>query len=116
MLRSILGFDWQKSNAHWLLLNKFVRPRKPDDFANDIWEDVLGELPKHAIERFAAEGLEPIRIILRHGRLSVHRRNAERQCNSVPSFPSGLECVENGSSNYEFAQLPNAVHAFPPPL
>lgn len=57
MLRSILGFDWQKSNAHWLLLSKFVRPRKPDDFANDIWEDVLGELPKHAIERFAAEGL-----------------------------------------------------------
>jgi hypothetical protein len=57
MLRSNREFDWQKSNAHWLLLSKFVHPRKLDDFANDSWENVLDELPKHAIERFAKEGL-----------------------------------------------------------
>jgi len=57
MLRSFEGFEGKKSHAHLLLLSKFVNPRKPDYSAYDYWENVLGELPKHAIERFTNEGL-----------------------------------------------------------
>ncbi len=57
MLRSIEGFEGKKSNAHLLLLSKFVHPRKTEYFENDSWKDVLGEPPKHAIERFIKGGL-----------------------------------------------------------
>ncbi len=58
MLRSIMGFDWKKSKAHWLLLSKFLYPQNPDDFSkSDIWESVLGEKPSQSIKRFLDEGL-----------------------------------------------------------
>lgn len=58
MLRSIMGFDWQKSKSHWLLLSKFIRPQSPDNFAkSDDWKNVLGEPPRRAINRFIEEGL-----------------------------------------------------------
>jgi len=58
MLRSLFGFDWRKSNAHLLLLSKFLRPRTVDDFAeSDAWKTVLGESPTRAIKRFLAEGI-----------------------------------------------------------
>lgn len=58
MLRSIMGFDWKKSRAHWLLLSKFINPQNPDDFSkSDIWENVLGEKPSQSIKRFLDEGL-----------------------------------------------------------
>lgn len=58
MLRSIMGFDWKKSKAHWLLLSKFIHPQNPDDFSkSDIWENVLGEKPSQSIKRFLDEGL-----------------------------------------------------------
>lgn len=58
MLRSLIGFDWKKSKAHWLLLSKFIHPQNPDDFSkSDIWENVLGEKPSQAVKRFLDEGL-----------------------------------------------------------
>lgn len=58
MLRSIMGFDWKKSKAHWLLLSKFLHPRSPDDFSkSDFWESVLGEKPSKSIKRFLDDGL-----------------------------------------------------------
>ena len=58
MFSAILGFDWQKSKAHWLLLSKFITPRCPDDFTRtDDWKNVLGEVPIKAIKRFVDAGL-----------------------------------------------------------
>jgi hypothetical protein len=58
MLRFLLGFDWQKSNAHLLFLSKFLHPKTPDDFAeSDVWETVLEENPKQAIKRFLDEDM-----------------------------------------------------------
>jgi hypothetical protein len=58
MLRSLRGFEWLKSNAHLLLLSKFLHPKTADDFAeSDNWKTVLGESPKQAIKRFLEEGM-----------------------------------------------------------
>jgi len=58
MLRSLLGFEWRKSNAHLLLLSKFLHPRTLDDFAtSDAWKTVLGENPHQAIKRFLDQGV-----------------------------------------------------------
>jgi hypothetical protein len=52
------GFDWRKSKAHMLLLSKFVHLENLDNFTKlDYWENVLGESPKQAIERFVDEGI-----------------------------------------------------------
>ena len=55
MYRSIIDFKWRKSEAHWLLLSKFLYPQCPN-FSKD-WEKVLGESTKKAIKRFIKEGL-----------------------------------------------------------
>lgn len=58
MLRSLLDFEWRKSNAHLLLLSKFLHPRTVDDFAeSDAWKTALGENPKQAIKRFLDEDM-----------------------------------------------------------
>ena len=58
MFRSLFGFDWQKSPAHWEFLCKFNHPQNQDDFVNsDIWKSVLGENPEQAIKRFVDKGL-----------------------------------------------------------
>lgn len=58
MFRIFKGFDWKKSNAHWLLLSKFLHPQNLENFAqSDIWESVLDEKPSQAIKRFLKEGL-----------------------------------------------------------
>lgn len=58
MLRSIFGFDWKKSNSHWLLLTKFIDARDQNYFSGmEAWEAVLGEKPSQAIQRFVDEGL-----------------------------------------------------------
>ncbi len=44
MLRSLFGIDWRKSNAHVLLLSKFLSPRQADDFAlSESWKAALKE-------------------------------------------------------------------------
>jgi len=56
MLRSLFGFDWRKSNAHLLLLSKFIRPKIMGDFTkSDAWKTALGESPDRAIKRFLKE-------------------------------------------------------------
>ncbi len=58
MLTSLLGFNWRKSNAHLLLLSKFLHPSSIDEFAKaDYWNNALGENAKQAIKRFFDEGL-----------------------------------------------------------
>lgn len=58
MLRSLLGFDWRKSKAHWLLLSKFLRQGAVEDFTrSDSWKAMLGEEPSRAIGRFLKDGL-----------------------------------------------------------
>jgi len=58
MLRSLFGFDWRKSNAHLLLLSKFIRPKTMGGFTrSDAWKTALGEGPERAIKRFLKEGM-----------------------------------------------------------
>ena len=58
MLRSLLGPDWRKSNAHLLLLTKFLRPQTAEGFSeSDSWKAVLRESPNQAIKRFIDEGM-----------------------------------------------------------
>lgn len=58
MLRSLFGFNWRKSNAHLLLLSKFLRPRTIDAFTgSDGWKAVLRESPQKAIKRFMDDGV-----------------------------------------------------------
>lgn len=58
MLQSLLGFDWRKSQAHLLLLSKFLYPQTAEGFAKaDYWKDVLRETPEQAIKRFKNEGV-----------------------------------------------------------
>jgi len=60
MLRFLFGFKWQKSQAHLLLLSKFVRPHTVEDYENLSimpWKQVLGEAPSKAINRFIGEGM-----------------------------------------------------------
>ena len=40
MLRSILGHDWRKSEAHLLFLSKFLHAKTAEEFAKaDYWKD-----------------------------------------------------------------------------
>ena len=58
MLTSLLGFNWRKSNAHLLLLSKFLHPNSIGEFAKaDYWNNALGENAKQAIKRFLDEGM-----------------------------------------------------------
>ena len=62
MLKSLIGFNWRKSDAHLLLLSMFLHAKAADDFAKadpraDGWNSVLRETPQTAIKRFVDEGL-----------------------------------------------------------
>lgn len=58
MVHSIFGFDWKKSDPHWLLLTKFLFPLDQNYFSGmEAWESVLGEKPSQSIQRFVDEGL-----------------------------------------------------------
>jgi len=67
MLHFLFGFKWQKSQAHLLLLSKFIRPHTIEDYENSwanvqsqfwpSWTKVLGETPSKAINRFLDEGM-----------------------------------------------------------
>jgi hypothetical protein len=59
MLKFLLGFRWQKSPAHLLLLSKFLNPHIIEDYEKTVmsWEQALGEHPKKAIKRFLKEGM-----------------------------------------------------------
>lgn len=58
MQTSLLGINWHKSNAHLLILSKFLHPNSIDEFAKaDYWNNALGENAKQAIKRFLDEGM-----------------------------------------------------------
>ena len=59
MLRFLLGFKWQKSPAHLILLSKFLKPHTIEDYKKTVmpWRQLLGEHPKKAIKRFFKEGM-----------------------------------------------------------
>lgn len=57
MFRNWFGFDWRKSQAHLLLLSKFLAPAQSDFISNpDEWQTVLGEDIQKAVKRFLQEG------------------------------------------------------------
>lgn len=52
------GFNWKNSQAHLLLLSKFLNGQEIDYFIKSgNWEQPLNEAPQKAIERFVDEGL-----------------------------------------------------------
>jgi hypothetical protein len=55
----ITNIDWQKSKAHLLLLSKFIRGQKVNDFLKwgNYWENVLNESLQIEILRFIDEGM-----------------------------------------------------------
>jgi len=59
MLKFLLGFKWQKSQAHLLLLSKFLNSHTTKDYEKTVipWRQLLGEHPKKAINRFFKEGM-----------------------------------------------------------
>lgn len=58
MLRVLLGFDWRKSSAHYLLLTKFLYPQDTNHLeGSEDWKRALGEDPRRAVRRFIEEGL-----------------------------------------------------------
>jgi hypothetical protein len=58
MSSSVFGFDWKKSDSHWLLLTKFLSPQDQKYFLGmETWRFVLGEKTSQAIQRFVDEGL-----------------------------------------------------------
>jgi hypothetical protein len=59
---TVIGFDWRKSEAHLLLLSKFIHANcfeglARHDYWKNMWNNVLGESPKQAINRFVDEGM-----------------------------------------------------------
>lgn len=55
---NVIRYNWENSEAHWVLLSKFVCQRNQEEFISaDIWNRVLDEQALHAIERFVDEGL-----------------------------------------------------------
>jgi len=123
MVRSLLGFDWHRSQAHLLFLSKFLYPKTTQEFAKlDYWKDVLAEAPDKAIKRFMNEGLlvspglpehlayrykvSELQAILKQRSLSVSGRKAELISRLIEADPGGmksavagltvLECSEHG--------------------
>lgn len=48
---------WRKSEAHILLLSRFLAPQEVNNLLENHWEGVLKEHPKTAIDRFFDQGL-----------------------------------------------------------
>ena len=58
MFRFAKGFNWKNSEAHLLLLSKFLNGQEIDYFIKwDNWEQALNEAPQKAIKRFVDEGM-----------------------------------------------------------
>lgn len=48
--------DWRTSEAHLLLMSRFLYAQKAKDAVPPHWEDLLGEPPQRAVDRFVSEG------------------------------------------------------------
>lgn len=53
----LLLFFWRKSEAHKLLLSKFMRPRELNTLKPEQWAPVLNESLKRAVARFIKKGI-----------------------------------------------------------
>lgn len=54
---NLFNFNWRNSEAHSLLLSKFLRPNSPSNYTNEeSWQEVLKENPSKSIKRFVDEG------------------------------------------------------------
>lgn len=126
MLRSIFGFDWEKSPAHLLLLSKFRKPRAIDDFSqSDTWEAVLNEAPKKAVKRFISEGLlkqaslnglldykykvSELKLMLEQRGLPVSGRKAGLIERLVESDPDGMRKVVRGLNVLQCTEQGRAI-------
>lgn len=49
--------DWRNSNAHLLLLARFLTPQDSASIVQPYWEKVLHELPHQTIDRWISEGM-----------------------------------------------------------
>ncbi len=120
MSRLIERVDWQKSNVHQLLLSKFLKPRKPENFDNDSWKNVLGDFSKKAIESFAKEGFlvkadllgtllakkwgPELKDMLRQRGLPVSGRKDEMVQRLVDADPDGMKKIAAGSKVFVCTQ------------
>jgi len=108
MLRSVLGFDWRKSEAHLLFLSKFLTPKAAQDFAkSDDWKDALGETPQQAIKRFTDQGIlvspglpehlackykaSDLQAMLKQRSLPVSGRKADQISRLIEADPGGMK-------------------------
>ena len=58
MFRFTKGFNWKDSEAHLLLLSKFIQGQEIDYFVKwGNWEQALNEAPQKAVKRFVDEGM-----------------------------------------------------------
>jgi len=113
MLRSLVGFDWRKSQAHLLLLTHFIYPNTAQQFAKaDYWKDVLGETPQQAVKRFEDEGVlvtpglpehleykykvSELRAMLKQRGLPVSGRKADLTARLVEADPAGMKKATTG--------------------
>lgn len=97
-----IRFDWMKSKAHLLLLSKFLRGQEisyflklskflQDEKINSFfkltdWQDVLGESPQKAINRFIDEGMlenADLRTLLLYKYKVTELKNLLKQRKSV---------------------------------
>ena len=65
MIALLLPFFWHKSEAHILLLSKFIKPRELNTLRPEQWSPVLKESLKRAVKRFTKKGF----IVLNEGGL-----------------------------------------------
>jgi hypothetical protein len=123
MLRSLLGHDWRKSEAHLLFLSKFLHAKTAEEFSRtDSWKDVLKETPQQAIKRFVDEGVlvspglsqhlaykykvSELQAMLKQRGLSVSGRKDDLISRLIEADPGGmkkavagltvLQCSERG--------------------
>lgn len=113
MLRALFGFQWRKSNAHLLLLSKFLNPKMVDEFSeSDAWKAALGESPKKAIKRFLDQGMltqadlsvqldykfssNELKDMLKKRRLSVVGRKGDLIQRLIQADPQGMKQAVSG--------------------
>jgi hypothetical protein len=122
ILRTVMGFDWKKSEAHLLLLSKFVHAQSPDDFSKtDDWKKALGEMPKQAIKRFFNEGIlivanlnsllsykykvSDLKEMLKQRGLPLSGRKDEMIQRLIQTDPDGMKKSTDGLSIFECSPL-----------
>jgi hypothetical protein len=115
MFRSLFGSKWQRSQAHLLLLSKFVRPHTAEDYENlsiFSWKQVLGEAPSKAVNRFISEGMlkyadtakrlewkykiPDLKKMLKERKLPVSANKSELTLRLVGSDPNGMKEFVSG--------------------